>query len=214
MSKMASKERLAAGDISTPAAVSLSTRDSLVEMARQVCPLGFPLIIKPDNQGCSLGVNLAQCLDDLPDALSAARRYGSVLLAERFIRGREMTVTVLDRTVLPVLEIEHDRDLFDFGAKFDSDVSVVREADREDPSVAAAAQAALAAVEALDTRGLARVDLIVDAEGQAWVLEINTIPGMTHRSLAPRAALLAGWEMPEFCERLVRVCLAQHEVFA
>jgi len=215
MSKMAAKRRLLACDVATPPAVPLSTRDSLVEMARQVRPLGLPLVIKPDNQGCSLGVTVAQCLDELPDCLAASRRYGSALLAERFVRGQEMTVAVVDRDVLPVLEIEHGRTLFDFGAKFDSEQDVtIRAADMDDPTVAAAAQAALAAAEALDTRGLARIDLIVDAERQPWILEINTVPGMTHRSLAPQAAARAGWEMPEFCDRLVRACVTAHEVVA
>jgi len=215
MSKMMAKERLLAAGVLTPPAVSLSSRDDLVEMARQVRPLGFPLVIKPDNQGCSLGVTVAECLDELPDCLAAARRYGSALLAERFVRGREMTVAVVDREVLPVLEIEHGRELFDFGAKFDSDQDVVvRAADINDPAVAAAADAALAAAETLDTRGLARIDLMVDAQWRPWILEINTVPGMTHRSLAPRAAALAGWEMPEFCDTLVRACVAAQEVLA
>ncbi|MCE9557252.1 MAG: D-alanine--D-alanine ligase [Planctomycetes bacterium] len=214
MSKLATKKRLHACDIATPAAVAVSARTNLLDLTRLVRPLGFPIVIKPDNQGCSLGVAVAHCPDELPDCLTEARRYGTSLLAERFIAGREMTVTIVDRELLPVLEIEHSGQLFDFEAKYDSQDTVVRAADADDPAVVAAAQAALAAVEAIDTRGLVRVDVMVDEHQQAWVLELNTVPGMTHRSLAPRAASLAGWDMAQLCDRLVRGCLASHEVVA
>jgi D-alanine-D-alanine ligase len=214
MSKLATKHRLRECGVPAPSGVKLSACESLVDLARRLRPLGFPLVIKPDNQGCSLGVGVARCLDELPDCLSAARRYGAALMAEQWICGREMTVSILDRELLPVLEIDHDRRLFDFEAKFDSPATVVRAADGDDPAVVAAAQSALAAVEALDTRGLCRVDVIVDERNRAWVLELNTVPGMTHRSLAPRAAELLGWDMTEFCDRLVHDCLAESEVLA
>ena len=214
MSKLATKKRLDQCGVLTPAAVSLSAREPLLTQVHQMRPLGFPVVIKPDSQGCSLGVSVAECLDQLPDCLAAARRYSSSLLAERLVRGREMTVTLVDRELLPVLEIDHGHEVFDFEAKFDSPATMVRAAEMDDPAVIAAAQTALAAAEALDTRGLVRVDVIVDERHQAWVLELNTIPGMTHRSLAPRAAQLAGWDMTEFCDRLVRECLIVHEVLA
>lgn len=214
MSKMATKKRLRTCGVATPAAVAVSARTNLLDLTRLVMPLGFPVVMKPDNQGCSLGVAVAHCPDELPDCLATARQYGASLLAERFIAGREMTVTLIDRELLPVLEIEHSRQLFDFEAKYDSPETVVKAADAQDPAVVAATQAALAATEAIETRGLVRVDVMVDENHQAWVLELNTIPGMTHRSLAPRAASLAGWDMAQLCDRLVRGCLASHEVVA
>jgi D-alanine-D-alanine ligase len=87
-------------------------------------------------------------------------------------------------------------------------------ADAADPSVRAAADVALAAAAAVGTRGLVRVDVIVDRTGRPWVLELNTVPGMTRRSLAPRAAALAGIDMPELCHRLLSECLAPVEVLS
>ena len=127
---------------------------------------------------------------------------------------REFTVAIVGREVLPVVEILAGEPLFSYAAKYTPGTPHCRVADDlPDGQAEAIRGAASAAALALGTRGLVRVDLRLDAAGRPWVLELNAIPGMTPTSLVPLAARHAGWEMPQFCERLVMDCL-QSEVSA
>jgi D-alanine-D-alanine ligase-like ATP-grasp enzyme len=129
-------------------------------------------------------------------------------LIEPFVAGREFTVAVVGRQVLPLVEVLACGPLFSFEAKYDAGTPHFRIADDlSDSQAVAIGGAALAAAVALDTRGLVRVDLRLDSADRPWVLELNAIPGLTPASLAPLAARHAGWEMPQFCERLLKECL-------
>ncbi|MCE9545059.1 MAG: D-alanine--D-alanine ligase [Planctomycetia bacterium] len=212
MSKWATKERLRQHGIATPPAVTIHADDPLLEVVRRVRSLGFPLVVKPDGQGCSLGVGVARCLDDLTECLARAAEYESSLLAEKLIVGREMTVAIVDGEPLPPLEIVHDGPLFDFDAKHHSPATTLRVPEVHDSAALVAVQTAMKAAAALETRCLVRVDLIVDGAGCPWVLELNTSPDMTERSLAPRAASAAGLKLSALCDQLIRKCLASVEV--
>jgi D-alanine-D-alanine ligase len=207
LSKAATKDRLNRCGVSTPPHFSFHKTDSLPEILARARQLGFPLIVKPDGQGCSLGVTVADDAGSLAESIEAAGRFGSYLLAEQRITGREFTVAVIDRQPLPALEIIHPCRTFAYDLKYGAEG--VRHEFPADEASATARQTAVAAADALGTRGLIRVDMISDREGQAWVLEVNTIPGMTTHSLAPLAAAHAGLSMPQFCDRLVRLCLPQ-----
>ncbi|MDH3719247.1 MAG: D-alanine--D-alanine ligase [Planctomycetota bacterium] len=207
LSKSATKDRLHRCGVSTPPHFSFHKTDSLPKILARVRRLGFPLIVKPDGQGCSLGVTVADDADSLAESIEAAGRFESYLLAEQTITGREFTVAVIDRQPLPALEIIHPCRTFDYDLKYGAEA--VRHEFPDDEAASTAQQTAVAAADALGTRGLVRVDLITDREGQAWVLEVNTIPGMTTHSLAPLAAAQAELSMPQFCDRLVRLCLPQ-----
>jgi D-alanine-D-alanine ligase len=129
-------------------------------------------------------------------------------LIEPFVEGREFTVAIVGREVLPLIEVLAGAPLFSYEAKYSVSSPHFRIADDLSEREAATIRgAALAAAVALDTRGLVRVDLRLDTAGQPWVLELNAIPGLTQASLAPSAARHAGWEMPQFCERLLMECL-------
>jgi D-alanine-D-alanine ligase len=159
------------------------------------CRLELPVVVKPARQGSAVGISIVKHARQWPQALMMAFRYDDLVIVEKFIRGTEITVGVLGRKALPVIEIlpQHDRPFYDFHAKYAPGGSRHILPARIPPRVAARAQAlSLAACRALGTRGAARVDLIVDRRRGPSLLEVNTIPGMTETSLLPEAARAAG----------------------
>jgi D-alanine-D-alanine ligase len=157
--------------------------------------LGFPSIVKPNCEGSTLGVTIARNSEELETALSEAMRYDSLLLVERCIEGREMTVGIIgdEPIVLPVLEVVSDKGIYDYECKYSKG--------RTDYLVPAPIEEELArklqrlsrrAHFSLGCEGLSRVDFMIDADGNPRCLEVNTIPGMTEFSLIPKAAAAAG----------------------
>lgn len=208
MSKLASKQRFVAEGVPTPPFVWIAADDSLASVARRVSALGYPLIVKPDDQGSSVGVALARESAELARALAEARTFGGGCLAEPFIRGREFTVGMLDDRPLPLIEIVTPEQVFSYDAKYHSSLTEYRfDFQLADETRDCIERAAVGAARSLGTQGLSRVDVMLGRDEEVWVLEVNAIPGMTVRSLAPLAAARAGFDMPELCELLVRRCL-------
>ena len=209
MSKSASKERFFLAGVPTQPYVLLHESDTPQDAAAKVPGLGYPVVVKPDAQGSSIGLGHADSPEELATAFSAARVYDPFVLVEPWIDGREFTVAVLGRRPLPLLEIATPRGMFDYEAKYSDDATQYR-VDTGLPEAVAARleQAAVAATAALGTAGLARVDLMLDRALRPWVLEVNTVPGMTDHSLAPQAAAWAGLELHALCDWMVRDCLA------
>ena len=208
MSKSAAKTRFAQQNIPTPDYVLIHRAESIPTAIARATALGFPLVVKPDAQGSSFGVGLARDADELQCRIAESQFYDPFLLAEQYIAGRELTVTVLDREPLPVLEVFTGEALFSFDAKYRDPLTEYEfDIDLSPAKLHEIQQLALAACESLDTVGLVRVDLRLDVQDRPWVLEVNTSPGLTERSLAPRAAARLGLEMPELCDHLVRSCL-------
>ena len=145
---------------------------------------------------------------ELAAATRRCRQFGPQVLAERLVVGRELTISVLGRRALPVLEIVSPNGLFDYRAKYSSpDTEYRLRTGLSEAVLADVSQVAVTAAEALATRGLVRVDVILDREDRPWVLEVNTVPGMTERSLSPKAAAEAGLDMPQLCDWIVRDAL-------
>ena len=209
MSKTASKECFLSAGVPTPAFATFDSRDPIAEVTAKVAALGYPIIIKPDSQGSSLGISCARTPADLARSLEECLRFDSMGLAEKKVEGREFTVAVLDRRPLPLLEIVGLEGIFSFDCKYqDQSIEHRFDFDLSLRDVRRLESAAVAAVEAIGTSGLARVDLMLDRVNEPWVLEVNTSPGMTERSLAPDAAARAGLEMPALCDQLIRECLS------
>ena len=208
LSKSASKERFLQHGITTPPYVLVHESDTAAEIQQKAAGIGYPLVVKPDSQGSTLGVSMVPTPDNLAGALTSCFSLEAFGLLERRIVGREMTVAVLERNPLPVLEIVSPRELFDYQAKYHDDSVEHRfESDLADEVVCDLERTAVAATSALGTRGLCRVDLILDQHHRPWVLEVNTIPGFTDHSLAPKAAAQAGVSFADLCNRLVRQCV-------
>ena len=162
--------------------------------------LPYPVVVKPVHQGSAVGVSVIKKAKDWPVGLMNAFRYDDQVLVEAYLDGTEITVGVLGDKALPVIEIipQHDRPFYDFHAKYSPGGSRHILPARISPKATAVAKAlALAACRALGTRGAARVDLIFDRRRRPFVLEVNTIPGMTETSLLPEAARAAGLSFDE-----------------
>jgi len=209
MSKSASKERFFLAGVPTQPYVLLHESDTPQDAAAKVPTLGFPVVVKPDGQGSSIGLGFAESPQELAKAFSTARAFDPFVLVEPWIDGREFTVAVLGRRPLPLLEIATPRGMFDYEAKYSDDATQYR-VDTGLPEQVATQleQAAVAAAAALGTTGLARVDVMLDQALRPWVLEVNTVPGLTDHSLAPQAAGWAGLELHALCDWMIRDCLA------
>lgn len=207
-SKSAAKERFALQDVPTAPYVLIHESDTAERIRREAVALGYPLVVKPDAQGSSLGVSIVRTPDDLAQALTQCFHYDSFGLLESYVAGTEWTVGLIDEEVLPLIRIGSDRGFFDFQAKYVDDATRY-EFDVDVPAEVTAEieRTARNACRALGTRGLARVDLILDKFQRPWVLEVNTVPGLTDHSLCPKAAARKGLPFASLCERLVRSCL-------
>jgi D-alanine-D-alanine ligase len=209
MSKSASKERFLQANVPTKPYVLFHLDEPAEQIIQRLAPLGLPAVIKPDGQGSSLGVRQVKRAEEFAECLVECRRYDDYGIAEPQIKGREFTVSLLGRIALPVLEIVHSSALFDYTAKYTSASTEYRfETGLPESKLEEIQQIAAAAAECLDTRGLVRVDLMLDEYRQPWVLEVNAVPGLTPHSLAPKAAQRAGLAMADLCHWMIQDCLA------
>jgi len=200
MDKALSKVVLRSAGIPTPDFQRLdpSTVDCTVE-------LDPPLVVKPNREGSTVGITVVRRPEELAGALAAAFGHGTEALAEAFVDGREVTVGILDGEPLPVVEIVPDSGFYDYESKYTPGrTRYLCPAPLGDELTARVTEVAEAANRALGCTGASRVDLIVDAEGTPWVLEVNTIPGMTPTSLLPKAAAEAGMDFEALVERILR----------
>ncbi|HTF55954.1 MAG TPA: D-alanine--D-alanine ligase, partial [Planctomycetota bacterium] len=165
-----------------------------------------PVVIKPRAEGSSVGVTVHRDRARLSEGLELATRNGRTALMEKFIEGREMTVGILDDRPLPVIELRNGRELFDYDAKYvdGATESIVDPALPKRDRVALQ-MTALRAHRALGCEGASRVDLFLTPLHEIQVLEVNTIPGMTERSLLPKAARAAGLAYTDLCDRMLRL---------
>jgi D-alanine-D-alanine ligase len=206
--KSAAKERFLQTGVPTPPYVLVHYADDPDRIARLVGGIGYPLVVKPDTQGSSLGVSIVREPAALDAALRLCFQYDAFGLIESYITGTEWTVGLIDDQVLPAICIETSREFFDYHAKY-LDEATQYQFDTGWPvaDVAAIEQAGADACQALGTRGMARVDLRVDAAHRPWVLEVNTVPGMTDHSLIPKAAARVGIDFAELCDRTMSAVL-------
>ena len=209
-SKSAAKERFLQYGVPTPEYSLLHYTDDVSRIEQITREIGYPLVVKPDSQGSSLGVSIVHAAEHVAAALKNCFQFDSFAVIERAILGTEWTVGMLDELVMPPIQIETDREFFDWQAKYEDDTTrYLFESKLPRHVLTAIADAAQNACKALGTRGMARVDLRVDDALSPWVLEVNTIPGFTSHSLVPKAAARMGIEFGELCERAIRSCLTQ-----
>jgi D-alanine-D-alanine ligase len=173
--------------------------------------LGFPLIVKPNGQGSTVGLTLVRTPAQLDAALEVASRFDSQVMLERYIDGRELTVGVLDDQPLAVGEIiSHTGPIFDYAAKYQpGGAEEIFPADLTPQQTEQIQGLALRVHRALKLDVYSRVDFRMDKDGGFWCLEVNTLPGLTEASLLPRAAAAVGISFPELCERICRGALAR-----
>jgi D-alanine-D-alanine ligase len=170
--------------------------------------LGWPVVVKPNKQGSTVGLSIVREPSELAPAFALAERFDSEVMVERFVPGRELTVGILDGEALPVGEIITRGEIFDYQAKYQQ--GGAREVFPADLPADASSQLrklALRAHAALKLGVYSRIDFRMDPNGQFWCLEANSLPGMTASSLLPQAARAAGIEFPKLVERICRAAL-------
>jgi len=201
MDKLRAKLVWQASGLPTPPFERLEANADLVAVAGR---LGMPLMVKPASEGSSVGMSKVRASGALDEAFAQAVNYDRVVIAEKFIEGVELTAAILEDEVLPLVRIETPRDFYDYTAKYLAEdtryhvpcgLSAVREGELR--------RLCLDAFRTLGCRGWGRVDLMLDADGAPYLIEVNTAPGMTDHSLVPMAARAAGMSYEDLCLRIL-----------
>ena len=209
MDKAVAKRIMDSNGIRTPAWREL--RYTEADIPRLCEELPVPCAIKVVNGGSSIGVQLPDSREELSSALRDVLRYGSRVIVEEKIHGREMTVPVLGESALcPIEIVPPEGSSFDYVAKYQSGSAAAAEicpAPIGEKETKLLQETALQFHRALGLSVYSRTDFILDSEGRAWCLEVNTLPGMTPASLIPKAAAVAGMSYGELCEKIVELSL-------
>ncbi len=201
MDKLRTKQLWLGVGLPTPGFAVLRDASDLSPAAAE---LGFPLMLKPVHEGSSIGMAKVDREADLERAWQAAGSYDCEVLAERWIAGPEFTAAIVGDTSLPLIRLETPRDFYDYEAKYQADTTQYHcpcglPAERE----LELKELSLEAFKAVGASGWGRVDFMLDEAGAPWLIEINTVPGMTDHSLVPMAARQHGWDMQELVWRIL-----------
>jgi D-alanine-D-alanine ligase len=189
--------------IPTPRA-ELLARDS--DWQALATRLGLPLMVKPANEGSSIGMTKVKTARELAEAYALAANYDSVVIAESFVEGVELTAGILGEQPLPLIKLETPREFYDYEAKYQADDTRYLIPCGLPPDAERIVQdEALFAFKALGCSGWGRVDLMLDRSGKPYFLEVNTSPGMTDHSLVPMAARHAGMSFEDLCLKILEL---------
>ena len=209
MDKLRSKRMWKAEGLPTPEWMALREPGDALRAAEQ---FGYPLFVKPSEEGSSVGISKVKFATQLGSAFRRARgdyeERPRAVLAERFIAGGEYTCAILDGQPLPLIRIEPEGEFYDYHAKYISDQTRYHCPSNLDPLHESELQAMCArAFDLIGGRGWGRVDFMLDVQGKPWLLEINTVPGMTSHSLVPMAARAAGMDYEALCWAVLETTL-------
>jgi D-alanine-D-alanine ligase len=211
MDKWLTKQVVQAAGVTVPAGVLWHPGDATppeVLAAEWSGRFGYPLVVKPVDQGSTVGFSLVGEAEELGGALNAAAAFGADVLVEAFIPGREVTVAVVGGEALPVVEIVPSHGVYDYACKYTPGLSRYHcPADLAPVEVRALQEAALEVFRRLQHRDYSRMDFRLSGEGRPYLLEGNTLPGFTATSLVPKAAAAAGIDFETLCTRLVEAAL-------
>lgn len=206
MDKIMTKRILIEAGLPTPGFVVLRDQS---ELDACVAKLGVPLIMKAPQEGSTLGIVKASTHADVLGAYRESAKFDEVVLAEQFITGRELTVAILGKgdsaQALPLIEIVAPQGNYDYEHKyFSDDTQYLCPAPVSDETAKHIAEICVQAYRTLGCEGWGRADVMLDAQGRAWLLEVNTSPGMTGHSLVPMAAKAVGMSYPELCMHILK----------
>jgi len=210
MDKLRTKLCWLGAGIPTPAWMKLTNAADVESCAKK---LGFPLMVKPALEGSSLGMAKAGNLQQLHEAFTNAAQFGCDVMAEQWVEGAEFTVAILAGKALPIIRLETPNEFYDYEAKYKTDTTqyhcpcgLAKEREQQLQVLA------LEAFEVLGGSAWGRVDFMLDGNGQAQLLEINTVPGMTGHSLVPMAAKQAGISFEELVWRVLQASITTRKV--
>jgi len=201
MDKVRAKLLWQASNLPTPPYEVLEAATDFRGVAQR---LGLPLMVKPVNEGSSIGMSKVRKAAALEEAYALAVNYDRAVIAEKFIEGTELTCGILADEPLPLIRLETPRDFYDYEAKYTAeDTRYILPCGLPAERERALQRLCLAAFRALACRGWGRVDLMLDRAGEPYLLEVNTSPGMTDHSLVPMAARARGMSFAELCLRIL-----------
>ena len=207
MDKVKTKQVWQGSELPT-APYRIVTKDS--DAADIVNSLGLPLIIKPVHEGSSIGMSKVEKIEDFAEAIAKATEHDAVVMAEQWITGREFTIVVLNGQALPVIRLEPPQDVafYDYEAKYNrNDVQYGIPCGLTEAEEQQLKALSLRAFQAVGASGWGRIDAMQDEQGNFWLLEVNTVPGMTSHSLVPKAAAAVGYSFDDLCVAILEQTL-------
>ncbi len=185
----------------------LNNKNSLIAIKQEI---GFPNVIKPACEGSSVGVNIARDEDSLNKALNEAFKYGDRAIVEKFIEGKEIHIGVLGDRALGGVEVRPKKGFYDYEAKYTKGMTeYILPPEINESLYEKLKDLGLRAHKALGCKGGTRVDIIVDKDENAYVLEVNTIPGMTETSLLPKIATLSGYDFKGLVKEILELAIKE-----
>jgi len=204
MDKLKAKELFRLHNVATPPYYMVALGDDLSDIETTHGSFGFPVIVKPRGEGSSLGVKKADNIAELVRAIRAALDLDDVVLVERFVAGIEVNVGILDGRALGAIEVVPKKGIYDYEAKYTPGMTdYFMPARLSSTRTRGVLNLAVRAASALGCTGPCRVDLLVTKGENEYVLEVNTLPGMTETSLLPKIAAEAGYDFPSLCEAIL-----------
>lgn len=201
--KIMAKKILLHEHLPTPSFECLK-REEVEKGALGKTSLSLPLVVKPAREGSTIGISIVRKEEELPRALKEAGKYDEEILIEAFMKGKEITVGILNDLPLPIIEIAPKSGFYDYRSKYtkgETEYIIPARVSRE--KYLYAQEISLRAFRALGCSGCARVDLMTDEEGNPYIIDVNTMPGMTETSLLPKAAEFVGISFGELAERIL-----------
>ena len=204
MDKVKAKELFRLHNIPTPPYYTIGSDAARADLEEAHGSFGFPVMVKPRSEGSSLGLSRANTIAELSRAVDAALGFDDVALVERYIVGREITIGILDGRVLGAVEVAPKSGVYDYEAKYTPGRTEYFLPARVPPTrLRGILNLAERAAKALDCTGAVRVDVLVTEGENEYVLEVNTLPGMTETSLLPKIAASAGYDLGALCEAIL-----------
>lgn len=222
MDKLATKKCFIEAGLKTPDYITVTEFQELIEIEHEVLRLGLPVVLKPTRNGSSIGISIVKDIKSIRQGLEKAFEFGYEVIMEKYIKGREFTIGILDDKALPIIEIRSAMEFFNYDAKYKDNRTeyLIVETNVNDAADVTgnfshtlgflssslyeeAQELALHAHRVLGCKGFSRVDMLLDERNNLYLLEVNTIPGFTEKSLLPKAAKAAGISFPSLCERIV-----------
>lgn len=201
MDKLRSKWVFGASQIATPPFAVVRSAEECTALANQ---LEYPVMVKPVHEGSSIGMSRVDDGAGLSEACAIAFQFDTEVMIEQFVMGKEYTVAVIGDQAMPVIGLQPASGFYDYNAKYIFDDTRYALPSGLSESLEAEVKAlSIKAFQALGCQGWGRVDLMMDSAGQPFVLEVNTIPGMTDHSLVPKASVAHGWQLPELMHRIL-----------
>ena len=202
MDKLRCKQIWQAISLPTPEYKDLRSADDCEIAVNQ---LGLPLMIKPVLEGSSIGISKVHSREEMLPAWEKAKQCGGTIIAEKFIHGKEYTAAILGDQVLPMIQLKTESDFYDYQAKYVSnDTQYIFPCGLTENVEAKLAKIMKQAFDAVQARGWGRVDFMIDDKNQPWLIEVNTVPGMTDHSLVPMAAKHAGISFEELVLKILQ----------